>query len=227
MRNTNSRRRHRRLLSATAIVVLTAVTAGGLAGCRVEKRPAPPYPTVEWQGAAPTGPLESDPWVQATRDFLEAEAVARNINDFSIPELVRTAGRDMRSRAARPAFDNVKQRRRPDILPGPTPFLPLSVTPNFRGDPNRAAVRGCRATAWSSEKGEVPSQLKGHGVEYRMERLADGTMRVESSASVPALDCADAMLPVSLFAPAPEPSDVTDVKDIVIAERADIDPPGK
>lgn len=93
-------------------------------------------------GAAPTGPLESDPWVQATRDFLEAEAVARNINDFSIPELVRTAGRDMRSRAARPAFDDVKQRRRPDILPGPTPFLPLSVTPNFRGDPDRAAVRG-------------------------------------------------------------------------------------
>ncbi len=65
-------------------MVLAAVSAGGLAGCRVVKRPAPPYPAVEWQGAAPSGALEADPWVQATRKFLEAEAVARNINDFSI-----------------------------------------------------------------------------------------------------------------------------------------------
>ncbi|MFK4638134.1 hypothetical protein [Paenarthrobacter histidinolovorans] len=227
MRSTHSRRRQRCLLSATAMVVLAAVTAGGLAGCRVQKRPAPPYPAVEWQGAAPSGPLESDPWVQATRKFLEAEAVARNINDFSIPELVKTASRDARSRAARPALDDVKQKRRPDILPGPTPFLPLSVTPNFRGDPDRAAVRGCKATEWSSEQGDVPTELKGYGVEYRMERLPDGTMRVETSVGIPDLECSDVTLPMALFVPAPEPSDVTDVKDIVIAERADIDPPGK
>lgn len=209
------------------MVVLAAVTAGGLAGCRVQKRPAPPYPAVEWQGAAPSGPLESDPWVQATRKFLEAEAVARNINDFSIPELVKTASRDARSRAARPALDDVKQKRRPDILPGPTPFLPLSVTPNFRGDPDRAAVRGCKATEWSSEQGDVPTELKSYGVEYRMERLPDGTMRVETSVGIPDVECSDVTLPMALFVPAPESSDVTDVKDIVIAERADIDPPGK
>ncbi|WP_286179462.1 hypothetical protein [Arthrobacter sp. ISL-95] len=145
--------------------------------------------------------------------------MARNINDFSIPELVKTASRDVRSRAARPAFDDVKQKRRPDILPGPTPFLPLSVTPNFRGNPERAAVRGCKATEWSSEEGEVPAELKGHGVEYRMERLPDGTMRVESTAGISGLECSDVTLPLALFEPAPEPSDVTDV---VIAERTDI-----
>ncbi|KUM36328.1 hypothetical protein [Arthrobacter sp. EpRS71] len=227
MRGTELRRRHHRLLSATAVMVLAAVTAGGLSGCRVVKRPAPPYPTVEWQGAEPSGPLEADPWVQATRKFLEAEAVARNINDFSIPELAKTASRDARSRAARPAIDDVKQGRRPDILPGPTPFLPLSVTPTFRGDPDRAAVRGCKATEWSSEEGKVPAELKGYSVEYRMERLPDGTMRVESTVGIPALECSDATLPIALFVPAPEPSDVTDVKDIVIAERTDLDPVGK
>ncbi|WP_229785036.1 hypothetical protein [Paenarthrobacter histidinolovorans] len=153
--------------------------------------------------------------------------MARNINDFSIPELVKTASRDARSRAARPALDDVKQKRRPDILPGPTPFLPLSVTPNFRGDPDRAAVRGCKATEWSSAEGDVTTELKGYGVEYRMERLPDGTMRVETSVGIPDLECSDVTLPMALFVPAPEPSDVTDVKDIVIAERADIDPPGK
>ncbi|MEO3942047.1 hypothetical protein V3C41_13280 [Paenarthrobacter nicotinovorans] len=227
MRSTDSRRRHHRLLSGTAVVVLAAVTAGGLAGCRVVKRPAPPYPEVQWQGAAPSGPLEADPWVQATRKFLEAEAVARNINDFSIPELVKTASRDVRSRAARPAFEDVKQRRRPDILPGPTPFLPLSVTPDFRGNPDRAAVRGCRASEWSSEKGDVPAELKGYGVEYRMERLTDGTLRVESIAGISGSECSEVSLPMALFVPAPEPSDVTDAKDIVIAERTDLDPAGK
>ena len=226
MRSRALRRRHHRLLSATAVMVLAAVTAGGLAGCRVEKRPAPPYPAVEWQGAAPSGPLESDPWVQAARKYLEAEAVARNINDFSIPELVKTASRDARSRAARPAFEDVKQKRRPDILPGPTPFLPLSVTPNFRGDPDRAAVRGCKASDWSSEEGKVPAELKGYGVEYRMERLPDGTMRVESTAGISGSECSDVTLPMALFVPAPEASDVTDVRDIVIAERTDLDPAG-
>ncbi|WP_051483153.1 hypothetical protein [Arthrobacter sp. 31Y] len=227
MRSTDLRRRHHRLLSATAVMVLAAVSAGGLAGCRVVKRPAPPYPEVDWQGAAPGGALEADPWVQATRKFLEAEAVARNINDFSIPELVHTASRDARSRAARPAFDDVKQGRRPEILPGPTPFLPLSVTPDFRGNPDRAAVRGCKATGWSSEEGDVPAELRAYGVEYRMERLPDGTMRVEATVGLPDLECSDVTLPVALFVPAPEPSDVTDVKDIVIAERTDLDPVGK
>lgn len=227
MRNTALRRRYHRLLSAAAVVVLAAASAGGLAGCRVVKRPAPPYPAVEWQGGAPTGPLEADPWVQATRKFLEAEAVARNLNDFSIPELVKTASLDVRSRAARPAFNDVKQKRRPDIFPGPTPFMPLSVAPNFRGSPDRAAVRGCKATRWSSEEGGVPAKVKGYGVEYRMERLPDGTMRVESTAGVPSLKCSGVTLPVALFVPAPEPSDVTDVKDIVIAERSELDPAGK
>jgi len=227
MRSAKLRRRYHRLFSTTAVLVLTAVTAGGLAGCRVVKRPAPPYPAVEWQGAAPSGPLEADPWVQATRRFLEAEAVARNINDFTIPELVQTASKDIRSRAARPALDDVKQKRRPDILPGPTPFLPLSVTPNFRNDPDRAAVRGCKATEWSSENGEVPADVKAYGVEYRMERLRDGTLRVESSAAVFGSECSDVTLPVALFDPLPEPSDVTEVRDIVIATRTDLDPVGK
>ncbi|WP_239437810.1 hypothetical protein [Arthrobacter alpinus] len=224
MRATVLPRRRQRFLRATAVLVLAVVTVGGLAGCRVEKRPAPPYPAVEWQDPAPTGKLESDPWVQATRKYLEAEAVARNINDFTLPELVQTAGRDVRSRAARPAIDDVKQKRRPDILPGPTPFLPLSVETNFWGDPNLAAVRGCTAGNWASETGEVPAEIKAYEREYRLERLPGGTIRVVGTAGVSSQKCSDATVPTALFVPTPEPSDVTNREDIVIAEHDDLDP---
>lgn len=215
--------------SFVSVVVLTAITATGLTGCqlgRFQKRPAPAYPEVQWRDHPPTNELESNLWVAAARRSLEAQAVARNVTDFSIPELVRTTGRDLRSRTYKSTLEFVRQNKHVEIYPGPRPFLPLKVESNFRGDENRAEVFGCLASEWGSREGTVPAASHAYGTSFRMERLSDGQMRITATVGQPNLndDCATSDVPVALFNPAPEPSDVTDSQYIEGAGRADIDP---
>ncbi|WP_017197314.1 hypothetical protein [Arthrobacter sp. M2012083] len=210
-----------RYFKAVAASLLLVTVAGGLSACREEKKPAPPYPAVEWQGAAPSEPLEADPWVMAARKSLEAQAVAQNITDFTLPELVETTGLELRVRISRPPLNDVAQKRRPDIRPGPDPFLPMKVQPG--PVPGTAEVHGC-LVRWASETGEVPDELSASGVMFRMEQLAEGQQRISSVVTLPDLDCSTAAPPIALFAPAPQPSEVTDAKDVVRAKRTDIDP---
>ncbi|MFW0771716.1 hypothetical protein ACLRGI_00920 [Paenarthrobacter nitroguajacolicus] len=210
-----------RYLKAVAASLLMLAVTGGLSACGEEKRPAPPYPAVEWQGAAPSEAIEADPWVVAARKSLEAQAVAQNIADFTLPELVETTGLELRVRLSRVPLNDVTQKRRPDIRPGPDPFLPMKVQPG--PVPGTAEVHGC-LVRWASETGDVPDQLSASGVMFRMEQLAEGQQRISSVVTLPDLDCSTAAPPIALFVPAPEPSDATDAEDVVRAKRTDIDP---
>ncbi|AFR31098.1 putative lipoprotein [Arthrobacter sp. Rue61a] len=213
-----SRPRHFKAVAASLLLV---TVAGGLSACREEKRPAPPYPAVEWQGTPPSAPIEADPWVIAARKSLEAQAVAQNITDFTLPELVETTALDLRVRLSRHPVNDVTQKRRPDIRPGPDPFLPMEVKPGPAA--GTAEVRGC-VVRWASETGDVPDEMSASGVMFRMEHLEAGQLRISSVVTLPDLDCSTATPPIALFVPAPEPSDVTDVQDVVRAKPAEIDP---
>ena len=213
--------RTRHLKAIAASLLLVSVT-GGLSACREEKKPAPAsYPAVNWQGSAPDAAIESDPWVIAARKSLEAQAVAQNITDFTLPELVETTSLGLRIRLSRHPLNDVQQKRRPDIRPGPDPFLPMEVKPGPAA--GTAEVRGC-VVRWASETGDVPDELNASGVMFRMEHLAGGQLRISSVVTLPDLDCSTATPPVALFSPAPEPSNVTDAQDIVRAKTAEIDP---
>ncbi|WIB77495.1 hypothetical protein DEJ28_17910 [Curtobacterium sp. MCPF17_002] len=155
--------------------------------------------------------------MQAVRAELEAEAVARNRNDFSIPEFARTATPVYIDRVSANAIEAISNNGRTKLSPGPLPFTPTAVEVGYwnKGE-DFAAVRGCVAGRWATESGVPTGEIDGVGIEYRLERDHDGLMRVSSTSSVPDLDCgALDPLPTALFDPAPEPSGVTDVRDVV------------
>ncbi|MFJ6535823.1 hypothetical protein ACIQH5_06295 [Paenarthrobacter sp. NPDC091711] len=210
-----------RYLNAVATSLLLVTVTGGLSACGEEKKPTPPYPAIEWQGTAPSEAIEADPWVIAARKSLEAQAVAQNITDFTLPELVETTSLDLRVRLSRHPLNDVAQKRRPDIRPGPDPFLPLEIKPGR--DAGTAELRGC-VVRWASETGEVPNDLNASGVMFRMEHIAGGKLRISSVVTLPDLDCSTAKPPTALFVPAPEPSSVTDAQSIVRAKPTEIDP---
>ncbi|PRB43942.1 hypothetical protein CQ020_07840 [Arthrobacter sp. MYb23] len=210
-----------RYLNAVATSLLLVTATGGLSACREEKKPAPPYPAVEWQGTAPSEAIEDDPWVIAARKSLEAQAVAQNVTDFTLPELEATTGLELRTRLSRIPLNDVAQKRRPDIRPGPDPFLPL--TAHAGRDPGTGEVHGC-VVRWASDTGEIPDELSATGVMFRMEHLAGGQLRITSVVTLPDLDCSTAKPPLAMFVPAPEPSTVTDAQNVVRAKPAEIDP---
>ncbi|HXH33393.1 MAG TPA: hypothetical protein VNJ54_03150 [Plantibacter sp.] len=191
-------------------VVLTVLT-----GCSPT---APqPLPTASWSGATPSGQLDGDPWVVATRAALEAEAIARNRNDFSLPALTATTGSVLRDRLYQAARDRIGNGQRTDVLPGPTPFGAVEVEASDDGE--SAVVRGCLASDWASPDGAVPAELESLGVEFRLERGDDGP-QLTDSLSLNSLDCDSVELPVSLLVPAPEPSEVGDPAEIVRPESS-------
>lgn len=171
-----------------------------------------PEPTAVWSSGAPAGALDDDPWVVATRASLEAQAVARNRNDFSLASLAATTGYDLQTRLFAAAGDRLESAGQTQILPGPTPFAPTEV--EAAGDGGSATVRGCIAQDWASDEGTVPDDLDPRGVEYQLEQDGDRTL-VTGSRSLSSLDCSSIELPVALFEPAPDPSTVDDPGQIV------------
>jgi hypothetical protein len=192
--------------------MLAIALVGGLAGCTPSAPSAPtPLPSSSWTGDAPDGPLEADAWVQAARASLEAQAIAQNQNDFSLPSLTDSTGADLRSRLYRDARDTVLAGKRTAVLPGPTPFLPTDVIAESESS---ASVQGCIATVWSSDDGTAPTTLEPYGIEFRMELEGDHrviTLNTEKGS----IDCSDVDLPIALFDPKPKPSSVQDAQDIV------------
>lgn len=193
-----------------ALVVLAVASAMVLGGCAPEE--PRPLPSATWSGSAPTGALESDAWVEGVRASLAAQAIARNRDDFSLDVLTDTTGEDIRTRLFADAQDRVRAGVSSPVSPGPTPFAPAEV--EAAEDGASAIVRGCLADNWPSSDGEVPASLRSSGVEFRLQRSGERTLLVENT-SVPGLDCSQADLPIALFSPAPEPSQVSDPADIV------------
>ncbi len=203
---------HRSAGAATVAGLMTL----GISGCTTEQE-APDYPDVRWVGAAPTGSLERDPWVGAVRTELAAEAVARNRNDFSIPELAASATSSYVDRESADAVQTLRNHGSTTLVPGPLPFAPTEVEVGYRDQgEDFAAVRGCVAGNWSMDPGESLGDMSGFGREYRLERDHAGSIRVASVSGLPGLGC-DTVgpLPVAVFDPVPEPSGVTDSGDLV------------
>lgn len=204
-----------RVLVAAGCVAL-GLAAGSLTSCAAEQEPPLEFPRVSWEDGTPAGPLEADPWVQGVRAELEAEAVARNRLDFSIPEFAQTATETYVDRIASDVITRVSNRGATDVYPGPLPFAPVEVRVGYDGKGDDAAeVRGCVATGWATESGRPADDLTGRGIAYRLTRDSGGLVKVDSTVALPDLDCtALDPLPVALFTPAPEPSGITEVHDI-------------
>ena len=119
-------------------VLLAVIAVAGIASCATES--PPPAPEVVWEGEAPQGPLESDPWVSTVRAGLFAFGVAANSADFSDPSLTRTWSPAQISRFVTSAqgdllHDTAK------VYRGPLPFTPLAV--EVADDGASARVVGC------------------------------------------------------------------------------------
>jgi hypothetical protein len=190
---------------------LTVIALGSLTACTPSEEAPAPLPSAVWASSAPEGPLEGDPWVVAVRASLEAQAVAVNRNDFSLPSLTETTSYDLRSRLYGAARDQLANGAT-DVLPGPLPFAPIEVD----GDPDAeaASVRGCVAETWASDEGTPPATPGARGIEYRMQQ-ADGGRIVSATLNLPDLDCSDVDLPIAMFDPAPAPSTTSDDEQIV------------
>ncbi|MEV7692723.1 hypothetical protein AB0N73_05275 [Microbacterium sp. NPDC089189] len=203
------------MLVAAVCVVALGLAAGSLTSCAAEQEPLE-FPAVSWEDGTPAGPLEADPWVQGVRAELEAEAVARNRLDFSIPEFAQTATQTYINRVASDAITDVSQHGATDLYPGPLPFVPVEVRVGYDGkDDDAAEVRGCVATDWTTESGKPADDLTARGIAYRLTRDSGGLVKVDSTLALHDLDCtALDPLPVALFTPAPEPSGITEVYDI-------------
>ena len=105
-----------------ALLAITGVAA--VAACSTGS--PPPAPEVAWEGEAPQGPLESDPWVSAVRAGLVAFGVAANSADFSDPSLTSTWSRTQISRFVTSAQGDLLHGTAKVYL-GPLPFVPLAV----------------------------------------------------------------------------------------------------
>jgi len=190
-------------VSGLAIVLM-------IAGCTPQTEPAPqPFPEVIWPDGEPTGPLEGDAAVVATRAGLAAMAVASNRNDFRLPELVASVEYDVRSTLWRTAVASLDDGETTLLAPGPVPFEPSEVVPD--GDGWR--VRGCVLDEWRTASGsrptEDPAATDWSGIEYRL-APTDGALRISAIIVVPGLDCTAARPAIAFFDPAPVPSGVTD-----------------
>lgn len=122
-----------------------------LAGCSAPEVPGPaPTPSVVWSAGEPSGPLESDPWVQAVRAGALPQAVALNSRDLRSPSLhaalTSTAVRDVYGILHEYARDNSTDDDGARRAPGPRPFDPLSV--DVAPDGKSATVKGCTVFDW-------------------------------------------------------------------------------
>lgn len=207
---------HRTDARRTGSVVLAALVLSSLAACTPTTEQPSVEPTTVWQSGAPEGSLEDDPRVGTVRASLEAQAIAINRNDFSLPALNATTAYDLRSRLYGASLDQFTSSGSTEVFPGPLPFAPVDVTDG--SDDQSASVRGCVADQWASEDGTPPAVTGARGIEYRLQQ-EDGSMVVRSTVNLPDLDCSTVQLPIALFDPAPEPSDVDDIQQIVRPDR--------
>lgn len=154
--------------------------------------------------------------MQGVRAELEAEAVARNWLDFSIPEFAQTATETYIDRVASDVITHVSNHGATDLYPAPFPFAPVEVGVGYDGKGDDAAeVRGCVATGWATETGKPTDDVTGRGIAFRLIRDSGGLVQVDSTLELPDLDCpALDPLTIALFTPTPEPSGITEVYDI-------------
>lgn len=139
-------------------------------------QPEWPRPEVVWPDGQPTGPLESDAWVQAVRTSSFELDVAIATRDFSAQAL-----RDTAPRVRRETRDYLEDAARDEawvFTPGPRPMIPIHV--DEAPDGRSATVITCSAADWyvSAEHPEAPTDPPGTLLETRVV-FEDGRRKVD------------------------------------------------
>ncbi|MFB8227733.1 hypothetical protein [Cellulosimicrobium sp. NPDC055967] len=183
------------------------------AGCASESEPLV-VPEVRWPQGEPSGELESDPWVQALREYEALFAAAWNAHDWSDPALLAVMSGDIVHRTASGQRDALDQGRYFTLV-GPRPFEPLSVEET---GPDKAEVVVCAYATWSLASGQVaPASPVAFERGYYLERDESGQVRVMTTYGTETECDVDSIKP-GFFDPAPEPLDGLDGDDVREAE---------
>ena len=194
-----------------AALVLTLALTG--AGCSSGPEPLV-VPEVRWPQGEPSGELESDPWVQAAREYEVLFAAAWNAHDWSDPALLDVVSGSIVGRTASGQRDALDQGRYFTLV-GPMPFEPLSVEET---GPDKAEVVVCAYATWSLASGQVaPASPVAFERGYYLERDESGQVRVMTTYRTESECDVDSISP-GFFDPAPEPVDGLDGDDVREAE---------
>ena len=209
--------RPRRFLGSTAIFVsvVVAVTGCSVLTPRTERAPKP-VPPVVWANGEPSGELESTEYVQLLRKALPALAAANNQSNFTLPEAYEVIAADPLSRHYGAALDRAKGGFPPLTYPGPQPFTPTKVEEAYKTDDGPVMeVTGCEMLDWASVEGTVPSKpFKVTGKVYQFTKI-EGAVKLTAEKGYPDLDCDGVEIKIGVFDPAPKPSSITDVEQII------------
>jgi hypothetical protein len=174
----------------------------------------PTAPEVVWESGAPSGELESSPWVEAVRASDLALNTAFVTRDYTGDALKESTSSTLIDLAAT-AQVSVAKGDRFYTIPGPTPMIPLEVDEN--GD--EATVTVCQAVDWylDAEQTAAPTALRGRVMEFQVGRDEDGTVRSQGGAEVAGSDECDLDgVSVGLFDPQPDPAETYSPDDVKV-----------
>ena len=193
-------------------LALTVVVAFA-AGCSADAPRPVETPDVRWDGAAPSGSIEQDPWVKAVRAGELALAAATNSANYTDRALLDTWREEhvhrVAERGARRLDDGSSY-----VLLGPSPFAPLAV--EVEPSKDRAVVRGCADAAATEPEVDMGPGPWPQAFEFRLERSPDGQRRIRgasglqepfmlpSGQSLTDEYCASIEIPRGTFDPAPD-----------------------
>ena len=185
----------------TVLIAVLVVGAFTLAGC-TPSPPVPVVPSIRWQSEG-TSALETDPSVVAVREADLGLQLAANSRNFMQPSFVDTRT----DRLARGFYDNwygtyVTRQRDPLVQPGPSIWLPVSVTPSAGGG---SVVVVCDASdEWFVTAEHEPTYDLSQGwlLAMTVESSDDGRL-VLSDRQISTDACDATGAPVGVFDPAP------------------------
>lgn len=135
-------------------------------------------PGMRWEGGEPSGPLESDPWVQAVRASELNRALAVNAHDFSDPDLWSTTTPALIEGTETLVTGRAKEE--PDdhlVVLAPLAFDPIRVDADPSGE--RATVVVCEfAGTWvSAQDMSVDGEAEWKLYAYEVVKGEDGRLR--------------------------------------------------
>lgn len=218
---------HRRARTVTA-TTLSLAAAILLTGCTTTPATAPSSTvTTHWKdGVEPVAnDLEDTDYVRYLRDLTRAKAIAWNTGDFAIPELL---DRGWRREASGLESDYARQGEEAFVYLAPQPFVPLEIRERetkttASGSLTIVDVFLCIAPETEYKQMVDPKLAdtlydKPSVLVQTVTTGSDGSM--ESSSSTIDLSCDDTVVPVALFAPAPELPDLPVEEANIPAPRA-------
>jgi hypothetical protein len=164
-------------------------------------------PDIVWEPSAPSGPLETDPYVQAARASNLAWVLASNARDFTIEQLTdTTTAHQIEQWFLR--FLQTRGESDPEAIaiPGPIPTTPISVTKHADGKGADVLMCDLSGEWYVSEDhpepvtdGFIPTSITFVVIDE------DGVLKVDELSGGEG-ECDGSDVSIGRFDPAPEPS---------------------